>query len=114
MFKEINVLKAAEIAARYAVERQALIAENVANADTPDYKTRDLEPFGDAFQKANPDNPEFETITVRNNSAEKPNGNNVSIEEQMFWSANATRIHSTAMAVYSKSIDMLRASLGRR
>jgi flagellar basal-body rod protein FlgB len=40
---------ALELAARYAEERHKVLAENVANIDTPDYQTKILD--GEAFQK---------------------------------------------------------------
>jgi flagellar basal-body rod protein FlgB len=41
---------AIELAAQFAEERQRVLAENIANLETPDYHARQLDP--DAFQKS--------------------------------------------------------------
>ncbi|MCA9244078.1 MAG: hypothetical protein KDA32_09000 [Phycisphaerales bacterium] len=45
-----RVTHAVELSARFAEERQAVLAENIANIDTPDYHTRQLDANG--FQSA--------------------------------------------------------------
>lgn len=42
--------QAAELSARFAEHRQRLLAENIANIDTPDYQTRRLDPS--AFEQS--------------------------------------------------------------
>ncbi len=118
MFKEINILQTATAMARHAAERHSVIAENIANADTPGYKAKDLESFGEAFsrgvtlastgEKQSP----FRTETIAAKGAASPNGNTVSIEDQMWRSAGASRDHDTALTIYSKALTMLRSSLG--
>ena len=43
-----------------------------------------------------------------------PNGNGVSLETEMVKAADVKREHDMALAIYSKSLAILRASLGRR
>jgi len=43
-----------------------------------------------------------------------PNGNNVSLEQEVFNSAEAMGQHSLALSVYTKSMDLLRTAIGRR
>ena len=45
--------------------------------------------------------------------AESPNGNTVSLEDQMMRAAEVRQSHDMALGVYRKSLDILRASLGR-
>ena len=52
MFSDLNVFKTAYAMATHAGQRQAVIARNMANADTPGYHPRDLEAFQTAFEKA--------------------------------------------------------------
>ncbi len=47
-------------------------------------------------------------------AAESPNGNTVSLEDQMVRGVEAQRQHTMALAVWQKSLDILRFSLGRR
>lgn len=50
MFTNLNVFRMAQAMAVHAGQRQAIIAQNVANADTPGYQARDLSPFAENFQ----------------------------------------------------------------
>ena len=50
MFEPLDVTRIAQALAAHSGERLSLIAENVANADTPGYRARDLPDFAAAFQ----------------------------------------------------------------
>ena len=52
MFTDLKILHTASLLARHSVQRHSLVAENIANADTPGYKAKDLEPFAEAFAKS--------------------------------------------------------------
>ena len=43
-----------------------------------------------------------------------PNGNSVSIEEEMLNAVEIQREHDRALAIYKHSLDVLRLSIGRR
>ena len=49
MFQELNVFKTAHAMATHAGQHQALVARNVANADTPGYKAQDMHSFAEVF-----------------------------------------------------------------
>jgi flagellar basal-body rod protein FlgB len=44
----LDIARLASLRARHASERHSLIAQNIANADTPGFKAQDLEPFAEA------------------------------------------------------------------
>ena len=46
--------------------------------------------------------------------ADSPNGNSVSIEDQMARGARAVADHELALGVLRKSMDLIRMSIGRR
>ena len=127
----LNVLRLASGLATYATERQALIAENVANSDTPGFRARDLPDFGALLDQAVPAfqakmtrpghipfgadavlgaEPRAEAVE----GADTPNGNSVSIEDQMMRAAGVRQSHEMALGVYAKSLEILRASLGAK
>ena len=127
----LDILRMAQGMAAHASARQGIIAENIAHADTPDYQAKDLKPFADTYsmQSTTP----FEMKTSRAGhlpssqsgyeaqavhlsafGAESPNGNNVSIEDQMIRAVEVKGQHDLAMGIYRKSMDILRMSLGRR
>ena len=127
MFSDLNVFKTAYAMATHAGQRQSVIARNMANADTPGYQPRDLEAFQTAFEKTNHQADMTATRAGHLNgvSAPKPwaefeaapsgdpNGNGVSVEEEMLKAVEVKRQHDRALAIYKSSIGILRTSLGR-
>ena len=123
MFDTPYVMQLAQRLARHAGARQAQIAKNIANADTPGYRARDLASFSDAFRQSDlkatraghmqmaSGAEAFRVVNVPGATA--PNGNNVSLEEEMVRAATVRGSHDTALSVYKASLDILRASLGR-
>lgn len=128
MFSDLNVFKTAFAMATHAGQRQALAAQNMANADTPGYAAKDLEPFTNAFSAATTDRGmrmsrsghlgsngdsfvRWEVMTTRDQ--QDPNANGVSIEEEMARSVDIKRQHDRALMVYQSSLNVLRSSLGR-
>lgn len=128
MFSDLNVFKAAYAMATHAGQRQAVISRNMANADTPGYRARDIEQFAEAFAKTNSASTMAATRTGHLNGvpaggqtwaehvrggAVDPNGNGVSLEEEMLNAVEVKRQHDRALAIYKSSIGILRTSLGK-
>ncbi len=128
MFTDLNVFRTAYALAVHAGQRQAIVAQNVANADTPGFKARDIADFANVVS---PDSSGFgmqasrashlngdsrsglkwETTTPV--GAADPNGNSVSIEKEMLKGVEIKRQHDLALAIYKSSLNILRSSLGR-
>lgn len=116
------ILRLAAGAAAHAANRQGVIATNVANADTPGFRARDMEAFspGDDFQLRRTDVRHMagaETgarIVVSRDTPADPNGNTVDLEDQVLRGIEAARVHDRAVTVYKNNLDILRAALGRR
>ena len=51
---DIGLFRLAERRLAWVDRRQELLAQNIANADTPDYTARDLPPFERALQRTAP------------------------------------------------------------
>jgi flagellar basal-body rod protein FlgB len=128
MFIKPEVLAIASSLSAHAAARQALIAENVANADTPAYRAKDIADFAATYREAlgvgmtrtRPGHIFGEGGATTASAPQvslsqmSPNGNSVSLETEMVKSAEVQREQDLALAVYGKSLDILRASLGRR
>lgn len=113
MLTDLNILSIAGAKARHAAARQALIAQNVANADTPGYRARDLEPFEKTLSRSTPEKLATpRQAMVHSLGASSPNGNTVSIEDEMLRAGEAVRDHDLASTIYAKTLSMLRAALG--
>ncbi len=124
MFTDLDVFSTAMSMARHAGQKQALSAQNIANADTPGYGARVLPDFADAVN-ARMESPRatraghlFGTRdamldeSVRRDAAD-PNGNTVSLELEMIEAVDAKRQHDRAMAIYRNAMTLLRASIAR-
>lgn len=125
MFEKLELTRMAQALAAHSGARMAVIAENIANADTPGYKAKDLPPFADVFRDT--DLPMRATraghltsagqrslpVPERGKGHEAPNGNSVSLEAEMVKSVEARQSHDMALAIYRATSDVIRASLGR-
>lgn len=128
MLAKPEILVIAASLSAHAANRQALIAQNVANADTPGYRARETGDFAEHYRSSGgfgmarsraghlgleDGGPGAAPVSL-SGAQMSPNGNSVSLEAEMVKSAAAQREHDLALTVYGKSLDILRASLGRR
>ena len=127
MFETPYVMKLAQNLARHSGARQAQIAKNIANADTPGYRARDVTAFSETFGQSGttrdirttraghmntlPLGTGYRTFDLGGPAS--PNGNTVSVEVEMARGTDAKSAHETALTVYKASLDVLRMSLGR-
>ncbi len=129
MFENLEIFSMASALAKHGAARQSVVAENIANADTPGYRARDVASFADTYEPgpangllATRPGHRFEgeahfTSTpreVERPGAESPNGNNVSIENEIFAATQASSDHRKALAVYQSALTVLRTSLSGR
>ncbi|MEP1767157.1 MAG: FlgB family protein [Sulfitobacter sp.] len=122
MFENLTVFQTASAMAQHAGQRQALISQNVANADTPGFVGKDMVPF--ASQYASPDaggtqratraghlhgNAENHAMAViEMRGGDNPNDNSVSLENELLKAAEAKSHHDRALAIYKSALDVLR------
>ena len=120
----------------YLAERQRLIAENVANADTPHYMPRDLRPFtlpeataaasvegGGGLEPLRTSARHIAAAPRARTSAWTPveapdsettmNGNGVVLEEQMMHMSETRIEYDAAIGFYQKSLNLLRMAARR-
>jgi len=124
MIQNMTIFQLASGLTRHATDRQALVAENIANADTPGFKARDLVAFEDSFAAENAlamrgsrtgqISARSETVFTSPFGVESPNGNTVSLEAEMMRSSEIREQHDLALGVYQKSLQILRTSMGRK
>ena len=113
--------------------RQGLLAQNVANAETPGYKGRDLSAFGFEQHMQNLSTAKIETLTTQpthiavqgtdaggfgdrqlNNFEITPEGNGVTLEDEMMKVAANQLDYQTITAIYSRSLRILKTALGKQ
>jgi flagellar basal-body rod protein FlgB len=106
--------------------RQQVLAENVANADTPDYQAKDLAPLDFshalsaslALDRTSPEHiaassaggGEFATDADRNYEI-RPRGNSVSHEDEMMKVAGNQMDYEAAAQLYTHSLDLIKLAV---
>jgi flagellar basal-body rod protein FlgB len=122
---DIPILSMLRTRMQWHQERQRVLAENVANADTPNYRARDVAPpnFEQALQSSltlattNPqhigagggsqfaeDDPHYEV---------RPRGNSVSHESEMLKLAGNQMDYDAAASLYSHSLALIKMAVGK-
>lgn len=114
----------------YLTQRQQVIAENVANADTPGFAPRELTPFEfqarmQAAQVADPRamaatepghmapphaglGPDAAKPIVTHDSETRLDGNSVVLEEEMMKMGQARMDYDAAITFYQKALSLIR------
>jgi flagellar basal-body rod protein FlgB len=127
---EIPIFSMLRTRMQWHQERQQLLAENVSNANTPNFKPRDLAPPD--FERAQP----AAALGVTRTSAAhlagastgpsqfqldrkaafevRPAGNAVSLEDEMLKVAANQMDYQTATALYSRGLGLIKTALGVR
>ncbi len=107
-------------------QRQAVLANNIANANTPQYKARDLAPFQDALDRAQfaitplrtnmndlPPLPDATGFALAPPAESGPDGNDVQLDAQLIKVANTETDQQAATAITNTYIALFRTALGR-
>ncbi|MCH8237732.1 MAG: flagellar basal body rod protein FlgB [Proteobacteria bacterium] len=131
--EKLSLFSVAKKRLAWLSRRQEVIAQNIANADTPEYRARDLKPlkFRDLVRSRNTGTGmkvtnarhlrgiakgagEFDEGEIRKPFETSPTGNSVVLEEQMA-KLNETSIgHRLTTELYKKNLNLIRMALGRR
>ena len=136
MTQDITLFKAISAKMGYLDARQKVLANNVANADTPNYRAKDLTDvdFGSLLKDITSGdrmNVHLETTKKGHmpdpNNIEKgeemkrratyevaPAGNAVILEEEIIKANQNTMDYNMMTNLYSKHISMMRTALGRQ
>lgn len=135
MTQDIAIFKAMSAKMGYLDHRQKVIAQNVANADTPHYRPRDLtdmnfdsilkdvqnsERMHVSLQTTNKQHmPPPNEVAAADNKKQKityeeaPAGNAVIMEEQMIKASENMMDYNLMTNLYTKHVSMMRTALGR-
>ena len=118
---------------RWHQTRQGLLAENIANAETPGYRGRDLAQYDYADRTASMSSATVTTSATQPmhfsvSSAEgsifdaqrmanfeiTPEGNGVTLEDEMMKVTTNLMDYQAATSLYQKSLKILRTAMGRQ
>lgn len=113
----------------YLGQKQAVQAENVANADTPGFKAKEIVPF--TFENAMREVQSGMRVTDARhivpasmagvNAGTKkahsfetvPSGNSVDLEQQMMEVSKTTLEYQASASIYQKFMGLMRAAIGK-
>jgi flagellar basal-body rod protein FlgB len=129
---ELPILSMLRTKMQWHQERQRLLAENVANADMPRFKPRDL--AAPSFARNGTAMPAPPTLSVtdaghqvgsianttqfkiesRGGFEVRPSGNAVNLEDEMLKVAANQIDYQTATSLYSRSLDLIKIALGKK
>ena len=130
---QMSLLSALTEKMKWHQARQSLLAENVANAETPGYRGRDLKAFGFEEHMQNLSTAKIETAVTQSghiaivgtdadgfgarsaNSFEiTPEGNGVTLEDEMMKVTANQMDYQTITAIYTRSLRLLKTALGKQ
>ena len=127
----LNVFRVATVKMGWLSERQGVLAQNIANADTPDYRAKDLKApsFSKIMSNGNHNVKMVQTakghmIGLENTMNSRlikerdkdvyevsPNDNAVIMEEQLIKISESSMNFKLASSIYSKHLSMFKMAL---
>lgn len=93
----------------WLASRQKVVAANIANADTPEYRARDVSSFEDFLGSG--------TLEMRETPMswdQSPDGNRVVLEEQVLLAGETESSHRLAARLYGKGHDLISLAIGKK
>ncbi len=134
--KSISLFSSLNQKMDWLTERQKVLAQNIANANTPGYVPRDLKKvsFKAHLDQSNTTGGlQLQTTDARHMSAvgpsggnfeikvqdtqyamSAPDGNAVTLEDELIKMSETQMEYATAVSLYRKHVAMLRTALGKR
>ena len=133
--ENLSLFQAMNAKMGYLAERQKVISQNVANADTPGYMSQDLKKvdFSSLVENISKNkmhvtmdntNPMHQLAPDQSPNPKagknkvpyevKPDGNSVVLEEQMVKASDVQMNYSLMLNLYRDTADMIKTSLGKK
>jgi flagellar basal-body rod protein FlgB len=98
---DLPLLSMMKLRLQWLGERQQVLAQNVANADTPGYDAKDLKEL------------DFGALVKQQSGMLSPVANSVVLEEQMMKAAQTQMDYQAVTGLYAKSVGLIKIALGR-
>lgn len=107
-------------------QRQGVLAQNIANMNTPNWQTKDVRPFAQALATATAptlartdpghlagtQDTAAQSLLMPQTGARQPDGNTVSMDEQLVKVADTAQAQQIATTLYKKYLSMFSLALG--
>ena len=107
-------------------QRQGVLAQNIANMNTPNWQAKDVRPFAQALATATApslartdpghlagtQDTAAQSLLMPQTGARQPDGNTVSMDEQLVKVADTAQAQQIATTLYKKYLSMFSLALG--
>lgn len=124
---QLGIFDLAEQRLVWADRRQAVLAQNIANANTPGFKPHDLAPFSQALDNTNTVEPvrtqpnhlagtiaaSVPDEVVDRSHMRSPDGNAVALDEQLVKVADTETTQELVTTIYKAYLGMFNTALDR-
>lgn len=123
---QIGLFSLAEKRLAWTDRRQTLLAENIANADTPGWRARDVTPFAQLLEGRSaglapaqtdpghlPGRPVEASLAQRKPGERAPDGNGVRLDVELSKVADTESTHELTTDLYMKYLGFFRTALGK-
>ncbi|NBN63548.1 flagellar basal body rod protein FlgB [Microvirga tunisiensis] len=127
---DLSMFRALKSKMHWHQSRQSVLSENVANADTPGYRAKDMKAFdldklestgSEGLSTARTQASHLQGFMSASSNRETrietfeitPDGNSVSLEEQMMMVTANQMDYQAVTTLYTKSIGLIRTALGK-
>jgi flagellar basal-body rod protein FlgB len=124
---DLSALSALRTRMQWHQERQRVLAENIANADTPNFRPRDVVEPSIARGVAGGSLPLARTSAShvgggagafqadqRSSYDTRPTGNSVNLEDEMLKVSANQMDYAAATSLYARSLGLLKTAIGKR
>jgi flagellar basal-body rod protein FlgB len=120
----IGLFALAEQRLAWVDKRQGLLAQNIANADTPGWQSRDVAPFAaalaqtgaGALAQTSPMHlaaPEGQAGNIKLAGLHGPDGNGVALDAQLAQVVDTETVHDLVDDLYKKYIGFFKTAIGK-
>ena len=121
---QIPLFELADKRLAWVDRRQTVLAQNIANADTPGWRPRDVKPFDAALKAAGVSLAQTDPKHLRGSrsagggiveaaSQTEPDGNGVAIDKELTKVAETDSTHELVTDLYKKYLSFFQTALGR-
>lgn len=127
MYDKLNLIELAKNRMDWVSKRQSVLADNIANANTPKFLPSDVSPFKGELNKLLPVQPTVTqanhistqvvdprvTIKTKKVFESSPDGNAVVLDEQMAKLSESKSAYDLAASLFQKQFKFIKSALGK-
>lgn len=113
-YSNLSLFSVTQAKMRYLSAREGVLAQNVANADTPGYQAQDLKKpdFSKIMAGKMSANVQFKQVARDHTGETHLNGNNVSLDQEMKDISLTSSDYGDAVTLYHKTVAMFQTAIG--